>query len=113
MFLPDYRFAPFPLLSILSKDWRVSWIQSLLQLLADLLAHLVGKAELQLGEHLLVKKWPHDLVVELHLALAATLPPVLDIEESEVHRYEVVNRVTAAGDLRHRGRTVGKAAQLS
>lgn len=85
----------------------------MLQLLADLLAHLVGKAELQLGEHLLVKKWPHDLVVELHLALAATLPPVLDIEESEVHWYEVVYRVAAAGDLCHRGRTVGKAAQLS
>ena len=88
-------------------------IQGVLQLLADMLAHLVGKAELQLGEHLLVEKRPHDLVVELHLALAATLPPILDIEESEVHRYEVVYRVAAADDLRHRGRTVGKAAQLS
>lgn len=88
-------------------------IQGVLQLLADLLAHLVGKPELQLGEHLLVEKRPHDLVVELHLTFAATLAPVLDIEEAEVHRYEVVYRIAAAGDLRLGVGIVGKAEQLS
>lgn len=89
-------------------------IKGVLQLLADLLAHLVGKAELQLREHLLVENRPHQLIVEVALAftLAALLPPVLDIEEAEVQRYEVVNGVATAGDLRHRGRVVGKAAQL-
>lgn len=87
-------------------------IQGVIQLLADLAAHLVGKAVLQLGEHLLVEDRPHYLVVELHLALAPALAPVLDVEETQVERDEVVYRVAAAGDLRHRDRAVGKAAQL-
>ena len=96
-----------------STDWRVLRIQGVLQLLSDLAAHLVGKSELQFRKHLFVEDRPHNLVVELLLTLAATLAPVLDIEEPEVQRYEVVNRVAAAGDLLHRGRVVGKAAQLS
>ena len=85
---------------------------------AELLAHLVGQAVLQTGEDALVEDGPHQLVVEVVLslatmALALAVPAVLDVEEAQVQRYEVVDGVASLGDLGDGRRMVGKCLQLS
>ena len=78
---------------------KLSRIQGLLELGAQLLAHFVGEAVAKLREHFAIEDAPYHLVVDVGLlgARMYILTPILHVEETQVGIHVDKERLQATG----------------
>ena len=80
---------------------KLSRIQGLLELGAQLLAHFVGEAVAKLREHFTIEDAPYHLVVDVGLlgARMHILTPVLHVEETQVGIHVDIYGIAPVADL--------------